>query len=88
MVNISRKTYERNGVETIVDSDGILRLNEKHREKLDHKNLRMTAVKYFSDHRKRRYEWLDEPKKIEQNLRKELAAKVIMDCRKVAAHKF
>ena len=32
MVNISRKTYERNGVETIVDSDGILRLNEKQRK--------------------------------------------------------
>ena len=67
MVIISRKTYERNGVETIVDSDGILRLNEKHTGKLDHKNLWMIAVKYFSDHRKRRYEWVDEPKKIQQN---------------------
>ena len=37
MVDISRKTYERNGVETI-DSDGILWLNKKHIEKgLDHK---------------------------------------------------
>ena len=31
MVNISRKTNERNGIETIVDNDGILWLNEKHR---------------------------------------------------------
>ena len=30
MVDISRKTYERNGIETIVDNDGILWLNEKH----------------------------------------------------------
>ena len=29
MVGISRETYERNGIETIVDNDGILSLNEK-----------------------------------------------------------
>ena len=28
MVNTSRKTYERNGVKTIVDSDGILTLKK------------------------------------------------------------
>ena len=40
MVNISREKYERNGIETIVDNDGILWLNEKHIEEgLDHKNL-------------------------------------------------
>ena len=32
MIYISRKTYERNGIETIVDNDGILWLNEKHTE--------------------------------------------------------
>ena len=32
MVRISRKTYKRNDIETIVDKDGILRLNEKHTE--------------------------------------------------------
>ena len=32
MVCISRKTYKRNDIETIVDKDGILRLNEKHTE--------------------------------------------------------
>ena len=31
MVDISRKMYERNGIETIVDNDGTLWLNEKHR---------------------------------------------------------
>ena len=40
MVDISRKTYGRNGIETIVDNDGILWLNEKYIEdRLDHKYL-------------------------------------------------
>ena len=34
MVDISRKTYERNDIETIVDNDGILWLNEKHRRRI------------------------------------------------------
>ena len=60
MVDISRKTYARNDAETMVESDGILRLNEKHIDKgLDHKNLRVNTVKYFSDHRKHRYELVD-----------------------------
>ena len=33
MVNISRETYERNRIKTIVDNDGILWLNEKHNRK-------------------------------------------------------
>ena len=41
MADINRKAYERNGIETIVDNDGILWLNEKHVEQgLDHKELR------------------------------------------------
>ena len=32
MVDISRKMYEKNGVETIIESDGIFWLNEKHIE--------------------------------------------------------
>ena len=40
MADINRKTYEINGIETIVDNDGILWLNEKHmEERLHHKNL-------------------------------------------------
>ena len=39
MFNISRETHEQNVVKTKVDSDGILWLNEKHIEGLDHKNL-------------------------------------------------
>ena len=38
MVGISRKTYEKDGIETIIDNEGILRPYEKHTEEvLDHK---------------------------------------------------
>ena len=50
----------------------------------------MTTVKYLSDHRKHRYEVVDESKK-QLNIifiDKESAAKVIIDCRTTAAHKF
>ena len=40
MINIRRETYESNGMETKVDNDGILWLNERHtEEELDHKRL-------------------------------------------------
>ena len=39
MVDISRRTYERNGIKTIADNNGILWLNETHIEGLDHKIL-------------------------------------------------
>ena len=47
----------------MVDNDGKLRLNEKYiKQGLDHKNLEMTTTNYFSDHRKNRYEIVDESK--------------------------
>ena len=53
MADIGRKTYKRNGMERIIDSDGILRLNEKQiEEELDHKNLREIPIKYHSDQRR------------------------------------
>ena len=56
MFDVSRKTYERNDIEKIVDNDGILRLNEKYIEQgLDHKKLREITTKYYSDHRNHRY---------------------------------
>ena len=40
MVDITRKNYERNGIETKVDNDGILWLNDKHIEEgLGHRKL-------------------------------------------------
>ena len=45
MIDISRKKHERNGVETIVDSDRMFCLNEKHiGEELDHWNLWVTTI--------------------------------------------
>ena len=45
MAYISRKMYERNSVETIVDNDGIMWLNETHLEEgLDHKNLQQNTI--------------------------------------------
>ena len=63
MIDISRKTYERSGIETIVDNDGILRLNEKHIEEAsDRKKLREIKIKYYSDRYEHRYELANEPK--------------------------
>ena len=54
MVDINRKTYERNGIETIMDNDQILWLNKKYIEEvLDHKSLEEFTIKYHSDHRKK-----------------------------------
>ena len=64
MICISRKTYERNGIETIIDNGGILWLNEAHAEEgIDHENLREIITKYNSNHRKNRYELVEERKK-------------------------
>ena len=52
MIDISRKTYERDCKETIVNNDGMLWLNEKHVKKgLGHKNLWEITRKYHSEHR-------------------------------------
>ena len=63
-MDISKRTYERNDIETIVDNNGILWLNEKHTEEgVDHKQLREITIKYHSNHRKHRYELAEEPHK-------------------------
>ena len=60
MVDIIRKTYEKNGVEAIIDNVGILWLNESHiGECLDHKNEQRITIKYHSDHREYKYELAD-----------------------------
>ena len=64
MVDISRKTYERNSIETITDNDGMLWLNEKHIEVgLDRKHLQEITIKYHSNQRKNRYKLDNKPKK-------------------------
>ena len=63
MVDIRRKTYERNDIETIVHNNGILWLNEKRMEEgLDHNNLREITTKYKLDHIKHRHDLVVETK--------------------------
>ena len=91
MVDISRKTYERNGLETIVDSNGVLWLNEEHiGEGLDHKKLQEIITNYHSDKRKHRYELVEEPKKQVNRIfiNGKLAIKLIMDFTTTSANKF
>ena len=48
MVDVSRKTYGKNGVETIADNDEIQWLNEKNIEEgLNRKTLWATTLKYI-----------------------------------------
>ena len=51
-------------METIVDNDGMMWLNEKLIEEgLDNKHLREITTKYHSDHRKHRCELVEKQKK-------------------------
>ena len=91
MDDISRQTYERNGIKTIVNNDGILWLNEKHIEEgLDHRHLREITAKCNSNHRKHRYELVEEQKKQINRIfiNTKLAVKVITDYRTTSTHKF
>ena len=90
MVHMYRETYEKNIIEAIEDNYGILCLNRIHAEEgLYHKNLREITTKYHSDHRKYRYELVNEPIKCNRVfINKKLAVKVIRDCRTTSAHKF
>ena len=64
IVDTSKKKCERNCIETRVDNHGILWLNEKHiEEELNHKSLWEVTIKYYTDHRKHKYELVEEPKK-------------------------
>ena len=53
------------------------------KEGLDHKSLREVTIKYHSDHRKHKYELIEEPKKQFNSIfmEEKLAIKVIMNCR-------
>ena len=83
MVNITRETYENNGIEVITDNLGTLWLNEIHvQEQLGYKHLRAVTNKYDKKYKECRYELIDDP--IKQSHRKficnDLALKIIMDC--------
>ena len=66
-------------------------LNEKFIEKgLDHKNLLEITTKYNSNHRKHRYELVEETKKQVSRIFKDekLAVNIIINFRTTMAHKF
>ena len=57
MINITKKTFENNDIEVIIDGVNTLRLNEKHtEEQLGHKNLPGITKKYDKIYKKHRYE--------------------------------
>ena len=90
-MDISKRTYERNDIETIVDNNGTLWLNEKHTEEgVDHKQLREITIKYHSNHRKHRYELAEQPRKQCNTIfmNEKLPVTVFMDCRTTLTHKF
>ena len=91
MVDVSGKMYERDGIETKVDNDGILWSNKKHIwEGLDHKNLRQITTKCHSDHSKHRYQLIKKPKEHANRIliHEKLAIKIIFDCKATLGYKF
>ena len=63
MADTRRETYERNGIETIIDTYGKLWLSEKHIEQeLNYINLPESTIKHHLDHRKQRYGLVTKPK--------------------------
>ena len=88
MVDISRKKYERNGIEARVYNDGIFWLNEKRIEEgLDHKKIAKSCNKNHSNYRKHRHGLVEEPKKQVNgiSINQKFAIKVITDCRTTSA---
>ena len=84
MVNITKETYENNGIEAIGDNMGNLWLNEKHiEEELGHKNVLAVTNKYDPVYKKHRYKLVTDPEKQPNRrfLRSDLALKIIMNCR-------
>ena len=89
MVNITKETYEANGVEVITDNLNNLWLNERHVEtQLRLTNLPALTSNYikkyngYKEYKKRRSELNISTKQPNRRLiRVELALKVIMNCR-------
>ena len=55
MVNITKETYESNGIEVIKDKLGELWLNERHvQQQLGYKNLPPLTNKYDKEYKKSR----------------------------------
>lgn len=64
MINISVKMYGNNGVEVIMNNNGILWLIEKHtKEESKHRNLPVFAKKNHSVYRSHKNDLAEKPKK-------------------------
>ena len=84
VLKITKKTWENNGIEVIVDSVNALWLNEKNIEKkLSHKRLSAITNKFDKIYKKYRRDLENKP--IKQSNRRfvhiDLALKIIMDCK-------
>ena len=90
MANITRETYEANGIEVIADKLGKLWLNERHVEKkLGHKNLPALTNQYPKEYKKQRSELNESTEQPNRRfIHVKLALKVIMNCRTDKSCKF
>ena len=89
-VNITKETYEANGIEVITDKNGGLRLNERHIQKqLGLKNLPALTNKYDKEYKKQISKLNKSTKQSHRRfIHVDLALKVIMDCRTDESCKF
>ena len=83
MANITKETYEANGIEVIADEFGKLWLNERHVQKqLGLKNLSARTNNYDKEYKKKRFELNKSTKQSHRRfISADLALKVIVDCR-------
>ena len=90
MANITRETYEANGIEVITDKFGKLWLNERHIQKqLGFKKLPALTNKYDKEYKKSRSELNESTKQSHRRfIRVDLVLKVIMDCKTDESCKF
>ena len=90
MANITRETYEANGIEVIADKLGKLWLNERHVEKkLGYKNLHALTNQYPKKYKKQRSELNESTNQPNRRfIHVDLALKVIMNSRTDESCKF
>ena len=83
MVNITKETYENNGLEVIADKFSKLWLNERHiQQQLGLKNLPALTNKCDGEYKKCRYESNKSKKQsCRRIIHNKLGLKIIMDCR-------
>ena len=83
MANITKETYEANGIEVIADEFGKLWLNERHVQKqLGLKNLSARTNNYDKEYKKKRFELNKSTKQSHRRfISADLALEVIVDCR-------